>query len=362
MQMGRSIEANQESRPALTIFWLQPEIAEEEWIRFLFSGWDLAERRVVDLHRVEENSLLVLSSNAHPLDRLDPAFLKRISSFSRIGLFHVSDEWFCGGYEAYRNFNFVLRNYHARFFSHPGIRTVPLGWTNGIGKGEEAALASQRRTVWTFAGNRNWVRHQMVGELLHVTPNRVRLCQPGGLLPVCREEYLGWLRDAAFCPCPMGNVVLETFRLYEALEAGCIPLVERRRGFDYFRLLFGENPLPSVRNWREGARYMQRLLCDPEVLDARQRKIGEWWQSYKSKLQSELRYFVLRGFAGEWKELLQRDWRFRSGTLHDLRRRLELLRHHTLGAALMRIRDGVRKRGPSILWRGGPRFKENHEA
>jgi hypothetical protein len=261
----------------------------------------------------------------------------------------------------YRNFTFVLRNYHARFFSHPGIRTLPLGWTNGSGKREEAALASQRRTVWTFAGNRNWVRHQMVEELLRITPNCVRLCQSGRLLPVCREEYLGWLRDAAFCPCPMENVVLETFRLYEALEAGCIPLVERRRGFDYFRLLLGENPLPSVMNWREGARSMQRLLCDRQVLDAHQQKIGEWWQSYKRKLQSELKDFILRGFAGEWNESLQRDWCFRSGIRHDLRRRLELLRHHTLGAALVRIREGVRKRGPSILWRGGPRFKENQE-
>ncbi|MDD2677645.1 MAG: hypothetical protein PHP75_09320, partial [Methylacidiphilaceae bacterium] len=121
--MSLSIEPRRESVPSMTLLWCQPEIAEEEWIRFLFSGWDLAERRIVDLHQVEENSLLVLSSNAHPLDRLDPAFLKRISSFRRIGLFHLSDEWFCGGYGVYRNFTFVLRNYHARFFSHPGLLT-----------------------------------------------------------------------------------------------------------------------------------------------------------------------------------------------------------------------------------------------
>ncbi|QSR85446.1 exostosin family protein [Methylacidimicrobium sp. B4] len=360
MQTRMAKERN-EAPPSLTLLWCQTGVLEEEWIRFLFSGWRLTERRIPDLDPLEENSLLVLSSNVHPLDRLDPAFLRKVSSLPRIGLFHLSDEWFCGGYEAYRHFRFILRNYHARLFAHPGICVVPLGWTNGTQEKEEADPASRRRSIWTFAGNRNWARHQMVAELVHVVPNQVRLSQPGGSPPLSREEYLSWLRDAAFCPCPMGNVVLETFRVYEALEAGCIPIVEHRFAFDYFRSLLGENPLPSVRSWGEGASYMRRLASDPASLDASQREIRQWWRFYKAKLQREVGEFVLRGLAGEWERSLVERWRFRSGLGHDVRRRVELLRHHSLGAALDRANRGVRERGLSILWRGGPRFKEKGE-
>lgn len=41
-----------------------------------------------------------------------------------------------------------------------------------------------------------------------------------------QEEYLRRLRCAAVAPCPSGPVNPGTFRLWEALEAGCVPLVD----------------------------------------------------------------------------------------------------------------------------------------
>ncbi|QSR86423.1 exostosin family protein [Candidatus Methylacidiphilum infernorum] len=352
---------NHEPTPSLTIQWCQQEVFEEDWIRFLFSGWHLVEKRTPSLDRVEENSLLVLSSNVHPLDRLDPGFLRKISSLNGVGLFHLSDEWFCGGYEVYRHFSFVLRNYQAQIFKHPGIRVVPLGWTKGTAQKAEVNPSSQRRWIWTFAGNSNWTRNKMIEQIVHVVPHQVRLGQPGICSRLSREEYLNWLRESAFCPCPMGNVVLETFRLYEALEAGCIPIVEHRLGFDYFRSLLGDHPLPSVRNWKEGASLMKSLASDRCSLDHFQSEIRRWWSCYKARLQEEVKDFVLRGLAGQWRQSLSKEWYFRSGPAYELSRRLELLRHHSPRAALERIFRELRERGPTILWRGGPKFKEKND-
>lgn len=53
--------------------------------------------------------------------------------------------------------------------------------------------------------------------------------------------------DSIFSPCPQGNVLLETPRVYEALQCGSIPIVERRLTLDYYKQLLGPHPLPTVR-------------------------------------------------------------------------------------------------------------------
>lgn len=44
-----------------------------------------------------------------------------------------------------------------------------------------------------------------------------------------REEYLDDLRDSWITPAPSGPCSQDSFRLYEALDAGCIPIVESKR-------------------------------------------------------------------------------------------------------------------------------------
>ena len=50
------------------------------------------------------------------------------------------------------------------------------------------------------------------------------------------------LHDSVFCPAPTGYQSPETFRLYEALDSGCIPLVDG--GQAYFENLF--SGLPAI--------------------------------------------------------------------------------------------------------------------
>lgn len=152
--------------------------------------------------------------------------------------------------------------------------------------------------------------------------------------------------------------MMETFRVYEALENGCIPIVERRWGLAYFDRLFSEHPIPTVDGWMHAARRIEDWARDPQELHRIQRKVSSWWQEYKRKLREGVSDFVRRGLRGEWSASLRKNWRFRSGRRYELWRRLEPLRHHTLGAAIDRMRRSVLERGPTTLWKGGPRFKD----
>ncbi len=77
-------------------------------------------------------------------------------------------------------------------------------------------------------------------------------CGEGSLGP---EEYRTILAMSIFAPCPPGNYNQETFRLYEALEAGTIPIVLRSTNaqpYDYWKCIFGtEDSIIIVENWED---------------------------------------------------------------------------------------------------------------
>ena len=54
------------------------------------------------------------------------------------------------------------------------------------------------------------------------------------------EEMSEVLSSTIFSPCPNGFVHPETYRLYEALECGCIPIIENT--YKYYDRLFPNNP------------------------------------------------------------------------------------------------------------------------
>ena len=89
------------------------------------------------------------------------------------------------------------------------------------------------------------------------------------------------LTSTEFIPCPNGFVHPETYRLYEALECGCIPIVEN--AYKYYDRLFPNNPFIKVDRWIE-AKPVIRGWGDDQI----KQKLEEcrtWWSQYKNQLQ-----------------------------------------------------------------------------
>ena len=108
-----------------------------------------------------------------------------------------------------------------------------------------------------------------------------------------KAEYNDLLATPVFAPCPMGNVILDNWRLYESLLFGCIPLVERRLSIDYFANLLGPNPIPSFRTWRDARHYVQTTFSDKRGLLRLQDTIGAWWTAHKAKLRAQVSAFTM---------------------------------------------------------------------
>jgi len=97
--------------------------------------------------------------------------------------------------------------------------------------------------------------------------------------------------DSIFVPCPAGWQNLESFRTWEALEAGCIPIVERRPQFDYYAALCEDYPFPSVTDWAEAAPVLEMSDTDLEAL---RQRCADWWQERKAALRARIGAALLR--------------------------------------------------------------------
>ena len=197
-------------------------------------------------------------------------------------LLHLSDEAYDGGYDIYRNFRGVFRNYWSATFDRPGVLQFPLGYSAGFGREQVELGTEQRSKLWSFLGGADKSsRPEMTQALMPLTPNLVHSTELGGLQPMSPLSYTQILRDSVFVPCPMGNVNLDSFRVYEALQCGAIPILERRTTLDYFTRMMGSHPLPTFADWSQAARFIAALRYDHKALNSLQMACFNWWVDYK---------------------------------------------------------------------------------
>lgn len=142
---------------------------------------------------------------------------------------------------------------------------------------------------WFYSGQLNNPRRQEAYEVLARRRDRV-----GGSLRVTKmfgggypyEQYLGLMSDARAVPCPSGSFTPDTFRLYETLEAGAVPVVDTgcdRAEPDYWTLLFGEEPpFPILDRWDSFDAVMDEYV--DATWPAPANRAGAWWIGQKRKL------------------------------------------------------------------------------
>jgi hypothetical protein len=312
---------------ALNLIWTQaPQpLWEAGWIRWLFQDFEIVEHVAPGFDLFQDNSVYIVGN---PLSRLPSRFVDGINRVRGKGLFHLADESFTGGYEIYNRFDFVLRNYHSTIFNNQGIRTLPLGFTSNSAGRFQARPATSRKFLWSFAGAKRAARIEMFKNLKNVEPYKCYLfdsqSQPP---PLDRAEFMALLSNSVFSPCPMGNTVVESFRVYESLEMGCVPIVERRRWMPYYDRLMPGHPLPAFSSWRDARQFVEEVSSNQSKILAYQQDIAEWWRNYKVKLRNDVTSFVSSGLQGSFRSSLSRHWRCRQGVDHQVWRLVELLKH-----------------------------------
>jgi hypothetical protein len=113
---------------------------------------------------------------------------------------------------------------------------------------------------------------------------------PGFMQGFDRTEYLSRMASAKVAPCPSGPATPDSFRLYEALEAGCVPLADMTApgtypGRGYWDMVMPGAPFEQVAHWHEVEKYIATAL------HGWPRKAAEcqaWWVRHKRRMALDL--------------------------------------------------------------------------
>jgi hypothetical protein len=101
------------------------------------------------------------------------------------------------------------------------LQTLPLGFTNNMMSVVQTRPATERRFLWSFAGFKRAARVDMFKNFKTVEAYKCYLFDRRNQRPLLgRAEFRALLSNSVFAPCPMGNTVLESFRIPAAPAVG----------------------------------------------------------------------------------------------------------------------------------------------
>jgi hypothetical protein len=108
-----------------------------------------------------------------------------------------------------------------------------------------------------------------------------------------RRHSFEAMLDTVFVPCPDGQNP-ETFRFYEALEFGCIPLLVRTEKNAAWVDWVCENiQLLPLASWADAAQLVAHLMKEKTMLEAYRNKIMISWMVWKKGLFDEVKSLVI---------------------------------------------------------------------
>lgn len=155
----------------------------------------------------------------------------------------------------------------------------------------EKAARVERGWDWSFLGQITHERRQQAAAQMRQLPNGFLLENAGFWQGLDRQKYYDILLNTKIVPCPSGPGTPDSFRLAEALEAGCLPIVDAtcpraRYPEGFWKNIFGyDPPFPIINEWSELPRFLTRALAE---WPANRDTAYKWWQAYKDSMKKWL--------------------------------------------------------------------------
>lgn len=274
---------------------------ETDFIRYLIrptSERTIPHDKLAGTEDLSRDDALVFTTSRP--DQLSAALPQISLSNPRIVILHLSDTYTrttsLHGYPL--EAQLILRNYYTPSLDgKPEVLFLPLGYQQCFWKLQRPSLDNvpskkiERQYPWSFAGKTD---HRQ--EAITKFEGRVKVKgevvstrfwnDPEGL-PIIK--YRNLIMDTWFVPCFQAGPRCESFRVWETLEGGAIPIIEDDGELDK---LISNSGFARVAPWcRVRNHEWDRIEWDEwwEKKEEIRMKCLSWWQSYKIHLRKEIK-------------------------------------------------------------------------
>ena len=239
---------------------------------------------------------ILLFQNIPGEESLAPIYNGFVKGFEKLGktltILHLSDEFSTDPVDFYQSpaVKRVVRNYARPGLPMDKVEYIPLGYAKGRqGTTEPTPTFSERKYIWSFAGSMDRNGRDSALQALKRTgdcliADRARWSDEPKMNA---EAYKAMLRDSKFVPCFKGSFALESYRLYEALEQGAIP-VYVPEGTDTYVDVLDKNPILSFPSWDKVAELLPVLAQNTQVMEEHRQSLQTWWVSKKAEVKAKL--------------------------------------------------------------------------
>ena len=221
------------------IFWGNYHFKNSSsWILNLLSGIQI--EQIHSLENLNKKEDIIVVDNMVGLK--ESFYFELSNKVKRIYLVHLGDE---GGSEkkdlVYSLCEHVWRTFYLPSFRNiKNISCIPIGYKSSVPKTK--VDISDKKYIWNFMGTTHGSsRYDLLNKHKDLNPHFTNLTGDfAGKNSLDTSEYYNVMNNSIFTLVPHGYFHPETYRLYETLECGSIPIVENPHNFfeDFFLLNF----------------------------------------------------------------------------------------------------------------------------
>ena len=201
-------------------------------------------------------------------------------------LLHVSDEMSEDPIDMYELDGCVkvMRMYLRDVPCAEKVLTIPLGYHWTLAEGSKMPMTHTphlpfREHVWSFHGTDWQGRKELLAPLKEI-PHVAEFYEGWNCAAALKgDAYISMLLNTVFVPCPDG-VNPETFRFYEALECGCVPLLVRTEANKaWINWIAEKTKVIPMNSWADARDFVKYIMGNKQQLEGyRAAVLGAWVQ------------------------------------------------------------------------------------
>lgn len=246
---------------------------------FLKEAFEINQTNIVEVTDIPKTDRAFVVIPGHESVGKEEEISNQISNISRVILFVTADE---GGF---LNVDKITHDnmqvwIQSPFHKHKKYNGFPIGAPSTLSKYLPEYTAKTNDIF--FSGQITHQRRQELAIALRRMKTPWFNLTNGFMEGYAPEEYYKHMAESRICPAPAGNITIDSFRFYEAIEMMSIPIGDTKSSsgdtYDFYGHLFHEIPVIRTENWRKLSSISSRLL---ENYNARLQNVVSWWIKYK---------------------------------------------------------------------------------